>query len=68
MSKASARRIPFSAERSCARMAPPAGPLSTSRTGKRRAVSTVVTPPEDIISSNGADAPSPRSPSSSRLR
>ena len=35
-------------------MAPPAGPHSTRRTGKRRAVSTVVMPPEDIISSSGA--------------
>ena len=36
-----------------ARITPPAGPLSTRRTGNRHAVSTVQTPPEDIISSSG---------------
>jgi hypothetical protein len=46
-----------------ARITPPAGPLSTRRTGKRRAVSTVQTPPEDIISSSGQVAPRPRNPS-----
>ena len=41
----------------CARIAPPAGPDSTSRIGKRRAVSTVVRPPRDIISSSGQAMP-----------
>src|SRR5258708_5179064 len=36
-----------------AKIAPPAGPDSTSRTGKRMAVSAVVMPPPEGISSKG---------------
>jgi hypothetical protein len=40
-----------------AKIAPPAGPDSTSRTGKRMAVSLVVIPPPDVISSKGQRKP-----------
>ena len=60
--------MPFSAARICARIAPPAGPDSTRRIGKRRAVSMVVMPPEDMMSSSGQVEPSAFSPSSSRCR
>ncbi len=51
-----------------AKIAPPAGPLSTRRIGKRHAVSTVVSPPPDSIMNTGAVSPMPRSPVSSRRR
>ena len=41
-------------------MAPPAGPLSTRRIGKRQAVSTVVSPPPDSIRKTGACIPMAR--------
>ena len=47
-------------------MTPPAGPHSTRRTGKRRAVSTVQMPPDDIISSSGQVIPRPARPSRMR--
>ena len=40
-----------------AKIAPPAGPDSTSRTGKRIAVSAVVMPPPEVISSIGQRKP-----------
>src|SRR6266699_1059138 len=39
-----------------AKIAPPAGPDSTSRTGKRMAVSLVVIPPPEVISKGTAKA------------
>ena len=39
------------------RMAPPAGPDSTSRIGKRAAVSSVVRPPPEVIIRNGQSRP-----------
>ena len=49
MSKESTLFSPHSAATKLARMAPPAGPLSTSRMGKRRAVSKVVSPPPEVM-------------------
>jgi len=43
---------------SLAKIAPPAGPDSTSRTGKRIAVSTAVNPPPDSIKKSGHMKPS----------
>src|SRR5215468_2801054 len=40
-----------------AKIAPPAGPDSTSRTGRRIAVSVVVIPPHENISSKGQRKP-----------
>ena len=40
-----------------AKIAPPAGPDSTRRTGKRMAVSVAVMPPLDVISSIGQEKP-----------
>jgi len=42
-----------------ARIAPPAGPLSTSRIGNRIAVAKVVKPPPDVINSKGQVNPCP---------
>ena len=39
------------------RMTPPAGPDSTRRIGKRAAVSSVVRPPPEVISSIGQSKP-----------
>ena len=50
------------------KMAPPAGPLSTSRIGKRAAVSSVVSPPPESIMNSGQVIPAARSPASSRPR
>ena len=49
MSSENASERPHSRATWPARIAPPAGPDSTSRTGNRAAFSTVVTPPPDII-------------------
>ena len=50
------------------RMAPPAGPDSTSRMGNRFAVSTDASEPLDMIISSGAVRPMARRPSVSRPR
>ncbi len=68
ISKESAFAMPFSAAMLRARITPPAGPDSTRRMGKAMAVSTVVTPPPDIISSSGQKTPRRASPSRSRPR
>ena len=39
------------------RITPPAGPDSTRRMGKRTAVSSVVRPPPEVISSTGQPKP-----------
>ena len=57
MSKDIALSRPARAAMSRASSTPPAGPDSTSRTGWRRAVSTVVSPPPDVISSSGQPMP-----------
>ena len=49
MSRESASDSPHSRAAWAARIAPPAGPDSTSRMGNRAAFSTVVTPPPDVI-------------------
>jgi hypothetical protein len=49
-------------------MAPPAGPLSIRRTGKRRAVSTVHMLPDDIIINSGHVTPMRRKPSCMRTK
>ena len=51
-----------------ASMAPPAGPDSTSRIECSIAVSTVVTPPLDIIIINGQTKPSSINPCRKRVR
>ena len=61
MSKDSTLSRPHCRAMSAAKIAPPAGPDSTSRTGKRIAVSTVVSPPPDSIRNSGQAKPSPRS-------
>ena len=48
MSKDSTLLSPSRAAICAAKIAPPAGPDSTSRTGKRRAVSIEVTPPPEV--------------------
>ena len=52
----------FAARCGAEKIAPPAGPLSTSRIGKRHAVSIVVSPPPDSIRNTGAATPSRAQP------
>ena len=68
MSKLKTRSRPHCRAMSAAKMAPPAGPLSTRRIGKRQAVSMVVKPPPDSIRNTGASRPMPRRPACSRPR
>ena len=68
MSKLSTCSNPQARAMLAAKMAPPAGPLSTSRIGNRQAVSSPVNPPPDSIRNSGARSPVPRSPASSRRR
>ena len=49
MSNDSTRSRPHSAATRAARMAPPAGPDSTSLIGNRRAVAGVVSPPPEVM-------------------
>ena len=58
MSNESTSLIPHSLAISVAKIAPPAGPDSTKRTGNLIAVSSVVNPPPDVISKNGQLNPS----------
>ncbi len=57
MSKETTWSRPFCRAMQAAKMAPPAGPDSTSRTGKRMAVSVLVMPPPEVISSIGQAKP-----------
>ncbi len=57
MSKDTTRSKPQRRAKSAAKIAPPAGPDSTSRMGKRMAVSSVAKPPPESIINNGQVIP-----------
>ena len=68
MSKESTLSLRVSRASRAARIAPPAGPDSTSRTGSREAVSRVVMPPLAVIIRIGQDSPAARNRASNFAR
>ena len=68
MSKESTSPSPRVRAKCAARIAPPAGPDSTSRTGAATAVASVASPPLEVMRRNGHENPAFRSESARPFR